>query len=105
MAAVVFPTNDPLLAGTTMSFHPQHSSTTTQQQQLRRAVYVHVSDLTSAYNIDHAMLEEELARVKADQQQQQFPAVSVLGAVPTELDTGASHRRLQPPRIGYNLCV
>jgi len=39
------------------------------QQPLRRAVYVHVSDLTSAYNIDHAKLEEELTRVKKEQQE------------------------------------
>lgn len=36
-----------------------------QQSQLRRAVYVHVSDLTSSYNIDNALLEEQLAKVNA----------------------------------------
>lgn len=35
----------------------------TAQQPLRRATYVHVSDLISAYNIDHAQLEKEIARV------------------------------------------
>ncbi|KAL3910687.1 MAG: hypothetical protein SGILL_007596 [Bacillariaceae sp.] len=44
--------------------------TTTQQPRpaLSRATYVHVSDLTSAYNIDHARLEQELARVKAERE-------------------------------------
>lgn len=80
------------------------------QQQLRRAVYVHVSDLTSAYNIDHARLEEELARVKAEERAREAEvdttaSVKMMGGVPAELDTGASQRRLQPPRAGYNLCV
>ena len=38
----------------------------TEQQPLRRATYVHVSDLTSAYNIDHVQLEREMARVNAN---------------------------------------
>ena len=43
---------------------------TSQQPRppLRRATYVHVSDLTSAYNIDHALLEQELTRVKAERE-------------------------------------
>ena len=58
------------------SMHPQpaHGGVLgTQQQQirghtqpLRRAVYIHVSDLINAYNIDHTKLEEELDRVKAE---------------------------------------
>jgi len=102
----------------TVAVHPQPAtqggstamSTPINQQQprpqLRRAVYIHVSDLTSAYNIDHAKLEEELKRVKAEQEKPPTPdaAAARLG-VPTELDTGASQRRLQPPRAGYNLCV
>jgi len=77
------------------------------QQQgtpLRRAVYVHVSDLTSAYNINHAKLEEELDRAKEEQENSPEDS-SRLGGVPTELDTSAAQRRLQPPRAGYNLCV
>ena len=35
----------------------------TERQPLRRATYVHVSDLISAYNIDHVQLEREIARV------------------------------------------
>lgn len=48
--------------------HPQPQQQQQQQQArpaLRRAVYIHVSDvITNAYNIDHAKLEEELSRVR-----------------------------------------
>lgn len=104
------------------------ATATAAAASLRRAVYVHVSDLTSAYNIDHVKLEEELARVKTEQEERKLrdeasscdenvvgasggtastsPSAAALGGVPTELDTsGASQRRLQPPRAGYNLCV
>ena len=80
----------------------------TNRPPLRRAVYVHVSDLTSPYNIDHARLEEELARVKAEAEQEEpeeASAAARLGGVPTELDTSYPQKRLQPPRGGYNLCV
>jgi hypothetical protein len=43
----------------------QSISELTERQPLRRAVYVHVSDLISAYNIDHVQLEREIARVNA----------------------------------------
>jgi replication factor A1 len=81
---------------------------------LRRAVYVHISDLTSAYNIDNAKLEEELTRVrketlmatnKSDDPGLVHAPTAMMG-VPTELDTSASsQRRLHPPRVGYNLCL
>lgn len=89
---------------------------------LRRATYVHVSDLTSAYNIDHGMLEQELSRVKAEQEagtetgtETQLPTVPP-DVGDTDVDTGADseigaalgatpQKRLQPPRGGYNLCV
>jgi hypothetical protein len=75
---------------------------------VRRATYVHVSDLTSAYNIDHARLEKELSRVKAEREATALstkasdlevdPIVdNALGSVP--------QKRLLPPRGGYNLCV
>ena len=75
---------------------------------LRRAVYVRVSDLTSAYNIDHLRLEEELARVKDElentvQEDGQI-RVSNTGGVPTELDTSYK-KRLQPTRGGNNIVV
>jgi hypothetical protein len=74
--------------------------------QLRRAIYIHVSDLTSAYNIDHARLEEELDRVKVEQEiPPEYATAARTMGVPTELDTSVSQRRLQPPRAGYNLCV
>jgi hypothetical protein len=74
-----------------------------QSIPLRRAVYIHVSDLTSAYNIDHGRLEHELARVNDETKNKFFE--TPLQGVPTELDTGANQRRLPPPRTGYNLCV
>jgi replication factor A1 len=78
----------------------------TNRPPLRRAVYVHVSDLISSYNIDHARLEEELARVKADSEKpEEDTSPSRPGGLPTELDTSYPQKRLQPPRGGYNLCV
>lgn len=94
--------------------HDQHAgamsvvSTNQPRTQLRRAVYVHVSDLTSAYNIDHARLEEELARVKAELENPEEESKSrsnSLGGVPTELDTSYPAKRLQPPRGGNNMVV
>ena len=71
--------------------------------QLRRAVYVHVSDLLSAYNIDHTKLEEELQRVKKAQQASSSEPAPL--GVPTELDTNPNPKKLQPPRGGFNLCA
>ena len=71
--------------------------------QLRRAVYIHVSDLTGPYNIDHMRLEDELARVKAELENKVHAVPSPrLGGVPTELDTSFK-KRLQPPRGGNNM--
>lgn len=72
--------------------------------QLRRATYVHVSDLTGVYDIDHAKLEAELARVKIDSESPNENANAFSG-VPTDVETGTSQKRLQPPRAGFNLCV
>lgn len=92
----------------------------TQQSRpvLRRATYVHVSDLTSPYNIDHAKLEEEVARVKAEFETTANPTTTTTqdlsepeidpNSAATELDTALAaipQKRLQPPRGGYNLCV
>ena len=49
------------------SISQQH--TAQQPLPLRRATYVHVSDLISAYNIDHAQLDKEIARVNAKNSQ------------------------------------
>jgi hypothetical protein len=49
--------------------------------QLRRAVYVHVSDLTSSYNIDNALLEEQLAKVKAMREERQKSKTSAAGVL------------------------
>ncbi|KAL7561219.1 hypothetical protein ACA910_004141 [Epithemia clementina (nom. ined.)] len=89
------------------------SSSSQQQQQqqqqsshpqLRRAVYVHVSDLTSAYNIDHARLDEELKRVKSNRENALDPKSRVGASI--EMDSSpTTQKRLQPPRGGYNLCL
>jgi hypothetical protein len=98
------------------AFHPLQGSSlanATNQprpQQLRRAVYIHVSDLTNAYNIDHARLEEELARVKRNRETAFANEGGGTGSgtgssIPMELDTSLSQKRLQPPKSGFNLCV
>jgi hypothetical protein len=88
--------------------------------------------LTSAYNIDHAQLEQELTRVKTEreerlqqqqqQQQQQLceedeeddndkklstiPVVSVDEDETALVGTSiAPQKRLSPPRGGFNLCA
>jgi hypothetical protein len=87
--------------------HPPQglANATNRPQQLRRAVYIHVSDLTNAYNIDHARLEEELARARDDFLPKDKSGASASGSIPTELDTSLSQKRLQPPRGGFNLCM
>ena len=88
-----------------------HPDSTMQQLQtprppLRRATYIHVSDLTSAYNIDHKRLELELARVKVSGLSQYPPSMQ-----PSDMSTDEAsvlsqpQKRLQPPRGGFNLCV
>jgi hypothetical protein len=94
---------------------PQTTSTQESRPALRRATYVHVSDLTNVYNIDHAMLEQELTRVRAEQQigtDAEVPKTPELeedpAAAAPEIDLTLStgpQKRLQPPRGGYNLCV
>lgn len=91
---------------------PNAPDTTMQQQQqqqqaprppLRRATYIHVSDLTSAYNIDHKKLEQELSRVKVENGESSPTEASQL---PDEASvTSIPQKRLQPPRAGFNLCV
>ena len=75
-----------------------------QQQQLRRAVYIHVSDLTSAYNIDNTRLDEELKRVKSDRENAFEPKARVGASIEMDAASG-TQKRLQPPRGGYNLCL
>ena len=81
---------------------------------LRRATYVHVSDLTSAYNIDHAQLEREMARVNAKRKNLRCASVSdknpvaleeVAGDLENTIEPTVPQKRLQPPRGGFNLCV
>jgi hypothetical protein len=116
---------------------PSSSAQTLQPQRptLRRATYVHVSDLTSAYNIDHSRLEQELSRVKNEgssglavrkvsglspetvttevavavataEEDELVSGVEPLTDLETSLGGAATpQRRLQPPRGGFNLCV
>mmetsp|Transcript_12992 Transcript_12992/g.14478 ORF Transcript_12992/g.14478 Transcript_12992/m.14478 type:complete len:549 (+) Transcript_12992:299-1945(+) len=81
-----------------------------QQQQshripLRRAVYIHISDLTNAYNIDHKRLEEELSRVKHGDDKNMLDAESSHPATDEGSEISIPQKRLQPPRTGFNLCV
>lgn len=89
-----------------------------QQQALgdanrpRRATYIHVSDVTNAYNIDHTLLEQELARVMKESMASDPNSSSPMtkkterlaGGVPAELDT-SEKKRLQPPKGGSNMVV
>jgi hypothetical protein len=74
--------------------------------QSRRAVYIHVSDLTNTYNVNSVMLEEELARVKTESERSlnEDTSTRMFDGVPTELDTSFK-KRLQPPRGGNNMVV
>lgn len=96
MAATVHPAQDPVA----------QASAPAGQVRLRRAVYVHVSDLTSAYDIDHRKLEEELNRVRAEKESSSTQAVASATAAAADIDASSyPQKRLQPPRGGYNLCV
>jgi hypothetical protein len=100
------------------SMTPLPSDAQQSRPVLRRATYIHISDLTSAYNIDHVRLEQELARVKVENEAtSRSTAVGTTekvddptsGASTLEMDSTAvmplPQKRLQPPRGGYNLCV
>jgi hypothetical protein len=97
---------------------PMTDATNQQQQQrlpLRRAVYIHVSDLTNAYNIDHPKLEQELARVKDGNEENSIPEEREIAIDLTPSGDGDSsiasvpqqpkRQSLHPPRKGFNLCV
>ena len=126
-----------ILSNATNTSHNIMSPQNQQQQHirppLRRATYVHVSDLTSAYNIDHGRLEKELRRVKHDRLASQMNPESrqetataqaeggtmnsssskasspgdVIESSPSASQTqnNNANKRLQPPRGGYNLCL
>lgn len=103
------------------SFMAETMSSTQQaalRTPLKRATYIHVSDLTSAYNIDHLKLEQELSRVKSGEVQTIPQAEEADSSVVTPVGSGsgdgdaslasvptAQQKRLQPPRGGYNLCL
>lgn len=106
---------------TVASDHPFPMADITQQQQqqqqprfpLRRAVYVHVSDLTNAYNIDHPKLEHELAKVKEGNEENATPEEReidlTIGDGENSISSVPQHqtrrKSLHPPRAGFNLCV
>eukprot|EP00531_Pseudo-nitzschia_arenysensis_P014229 CAMPEP_0116140740 /NCGR_PEP_ID=MMETSP0329-20121206/14016_1 /TAXON_ID=697910 /ORGANISM="Pseudo-nitzschia arenysensis, Strain B593" /LENGTH=645 /DNA_ID=CAMNT_0003635889 /DNA_START=420 /DNA_END=2357 /DNA_ORIENTATION=- len=118
----------------------QSISTPTETLPLRRATYVHVSDLISAYNIDHIQLEREISRVNAKRSRKLLRESSSddptssdgmekpsLALTSEGIDSGTRdgssdgvpapdedadlegpivpQKRLQPPRVGFNLCV
>lgn len=64
----------------------QSISQPTERQPLRRATYVHVSDLISVYNIDHIQLEREIARVNVKRGKD----LRTSGVSPTSSDTIAT---------------
>ena len=99
----------------TPSITPSTSQQQQQQVPLRRATYIHVSDLTSAYNINNERLEIEMSRVNAKRKKDQDrsssnnesndrptqdkdPDLEIVGPI-------IPQKRLQPPRGGFNLCV
>ena len=78
------------------------SLATQPRPPIRRAVYIHVSDLTSAYNIDHKKLQNELSRVQRVIERLSISSPTDPG---DESVSSVPQKRLQPPRGGYNLCV
>jgi hypothetical protein len=82
--------------------NPQSLATQQPRPPIRRAVYIHVSDLTSAYNIDHKKLQNELSRVQSVVNRLSISSPTDLG---DESVSSVPQNRLQPPRGGYNLCV
>lgn len=80
------------------------SVVTNQHLPLQRARYVHVTDLTSAYNVDNTKLQQELERVKNVSSAEIIPPVLLADGVPAELDT-SDKKRLQPPKGGSNMVV
>ena len=86
------------------------TSTSTPRPPLRRATYVHVSDLTSAYNIDHAKLEEELSRVNAERDESGGTSLVVGGVgaksyASTVKDTAAASSGQQSPYTASSAAV
>jgi hypothetical protein len=115
-----------------VSSHRVHGSPTTStvnpSTPLRKAVYVHVSDLVSDFNIDPAKLADEIARIKkaeTESAEKSAPSeppetdenavdsvnISTLrvGTPDSSVETMHHHhsqkQRLQAPRGGFNLCV
>lgn len=76
------------------------------QPALRRAQYLSVAELIAPYRIEPIALDEELSRLKDQQNKvEEEPDAIHYDGVPIELDTSLSQKRLQPPRGGFNLCL
>jgi hypothetical protein len=104
---------------TVAAVHPFPMTDITQQQHqqqsrfpLRRAVYVHVSDLTNVYNIDHPKLEHELAKAKEGNEENAIPEECEVDFAPGDGESSVAsvpqqqrRKSLHPPRAGFNLCV
>eukprot|EP00549_Striatella_unipunctata_P022324 CAMPEP_0118677090 /NCGR_PEP_ID=MMETSP0800-20121206/2424_1 /TAXON_ID=210618 ORGANISM="Striatella unipunctata, Strain CCMP2910" /NCGR_SAMPLE_ID=MMETSP0800 /ASSEMBLY_ACC=CAM_ASM_000638 /LENGTH=582 /DNA_ID=CAMNT_0006572705 /DNA_START=86 /DNA_END=1834 /DNA_ORIENTATION=+ len=73
--------------------------------QLRRAVYVRVGDLISAYDVDSEKLEEELSRVNKLKENDNSAETKAGSEDSNPQRETRPHKRLQPPRGGFNLCV
>lgn len=115
MAAAI-PSQEPSAASSGNAGTDTTATTTTTV--LRRAVYVKVSDLTSAYDIDPIKLEEELTKVlpenssnsnaEEEEDKEKEGRANASNANNVDMDA-AQHsypqKRLQPPRGGFNLCV
>jgi hypothetical protein len=80
------------------------SVVTNQRLPLQRARYIHVTDLTSAYNVDNSKLVQELERVKDLGPCDSEKPARLADGVPAELDT-SEKKRLQPPKGGSNMVV
>jgi hypothetical protein len=81
------------------------SVVTNQRFPLERARYIHVTDLTSAYNVDNTKLIQELERVKdMNPYDSEKHHARLADGVPAELDT-SEKKRLQPPKGGSNMVV
>lgn len=88
-----------------MNTQYQQQSLQSSRSPLRRAVYIHISDLTSAYNIDHKKLETEISRVKNDEGKTSQTTETQRLSINEEREAFIPHKRLQTPRTGFNLCV
>lgn len=77
----------------------QLSSQHMERQPLRRATYVHVSDLISAYNIDHVQLEREISRVNENRNKSLHTSGTDFSTTGDIVDTEQPHGGLASDKI------